>query len=219
MNDPLEYSYISFPLVTSECEHGKDSYKINKTARKIFDLNYKLLCGSMGGKNTVVWDNPPMWAHYGSKNSGVILRFDYEELMKSISGSGYEIIKTGKIDYIKSGKIPGGLIDLDSVKNENDLIGIKTQLDAFVKNRYFQKHKLWSYEKEYRVLGYSSNSNFDYVPFGASLREIIIGEKVDHNQIKPVFGKIKNFNVKLYKVMNYGVRLNYSRFKINLDEI
>ena len=176
-NDIYEYEYRIVHYFNSIEEQKKLLGPVTPFGRlqKFIDdrlKSVKVSCFSYNANNNL------MWSHYAKDHTGVCYCFD-------------------KNSIFKDKKIPWGKVQYSSSNPELPIFQGKTtegMLHAHIDSVILTKSIEWAYENENRFFKRQDDNYNYYVP--SSLKAIIIGRRVDENEIKRIKQEVDSFNQK-----------------------
>ncbi len=191
-NDPRENKVIPFgadffndpnQIVPDNFKDGKQKF-----CERLHE-NCKLLCFSGSYNDFFGYEYSAMWAHYGDRHHGVCLGIDKQmfiEENKKIINSNY----FNAIDYYKFNP-SANYVHLPSIDydkwNEDEKKYISDFRNEHLNFLYFTKNKEWEYEREIRLIHFSSNiCEKEYCTIEKSLRHIYLGVDFNKNYLPSI---------------------------------
>ena len=164
-------------------------------------------------------DNILMWSHYTNSHHGICIGFETSIQNNSLcirhndsdlkchpEPACHNFLPISKVDY------------KDQYPQPYDMFKSKTaDLIAFLTT----KGEDWKYEKERRIILAYGDIKKNTIKFNKStLKEVILGSKVDESFTKQVFNIIKkDYLAKGHSVEVFESRLDDQRYKLNIQKI
>lgn len=186
LNDPFEATYIDAirdVLEQLKMYFGAYTADVQKHWNDITTFREKVGVYSLALSDKNYPENELLWAHYADSHKGFCIEYDANKLEDS---EVYEFnVNKMLIEYQNSPPSIG----IEDIVGENKKI--------FLKKLFGTKSKIWSYEKEIRLL-YDSYGVRKYNPF--SLKSIYFGLNMDEKQQKIIIDGLTNRDVKFYKM-------------------
>ncbi|MBU2871510.1 DUF2971 domain-containing protein [Colwellia sp. E2M01] len=145
--------------------------------------------------------NSPMWHFYGDGHNGCCLMFKKDmiisELMKQARDLQYISGNVEYIDELLARDIANDAYCFDLAKF--DLLGVNKYSFEFLTERvrdiYFKKQRVWSYENEFRIMVLSENDKPFKLRFNNSLVNIFFGVNSSQENQKKIKDKVKGMSV------------------------
>lgn len=206
-NDPYEYKKNT-PNVGADKELSDENLEIFfKAENNIINQGIKVGCFVSESNNN--WKDgagirkPRMWAQYGENHSGLAFVLDKNKFINECKK--HKKTKWGmasqKVKYIfpktlNNTSINPSTFHLENGKNIN-LEEIEKKLFQNAKSYWFNKHKDWKAENEFRIMVYSKSQDSLNVDISSSLEGIILGDKVGKS-LKPMlkyYYRSKGFDI------------------------
>ncbi len=114
-----------------------------------------------------------MWSHYANSHQGICIGYDMD------------------IDYIRKNNLYISKI----VYGETE-----SKYDNMLKKIFYQKNKIWKYEKEYRIISLKKQGDYIIAPL---IKEIVFGLNCKENDIKKIKKAVKSEKkIKFYKIVD-----------------
>ena len=110
-------------------------------------VKYQQISFTEDKNNNVGFYIPAMWGHYAAKGHGVCLALNKAPVIQRCKDNGY---KYSKITYSKSHTSDVCINDTD----EPQTVFFNKKKEIF-----FEKTQDWSYEQEFRIVGYGNEKN------------------------------------------------------------
>ena len=188
MNDPRENKERVInvdsggPLIIPERIESETKYRFRK-----HHLDYsKLFCTTVDadknpfGLNTKrCFGRPRMWAQYGDNHQGVCLVFDRKDLEDKILASlDGGVLWSDEVIYddgLKEVSAQAADVEYDLEANRRVEAVVREQIEQFKHALFFRKDSDWSGESEWRYVIRRELEGYERIPFGNSLRAIVIG--------------------------------------------
>lgn len=179
--------------------------EINKVRETVFEDTYKkflstinISCFTASG-----WNNALMWAHYANSYAGICIEYDFNKL-KNFVGFIYPV------DYLHPRPVLS-IKDLGSIKDGKFKASeITDEVTWQLINYFLVKDKVWSYEKEWRIIDpQDSPDTPSFIPL-PYIKSITMGTKID-----PL---IKNWIINICSDKDidcYELKLSYDSFGID----
>lgn len=133
------------------------------------------------------YDNILMWSHYSKKHTGIVIGYDYKQIVTKESD-----IICSDVDYkenhkkIRTGDYAG------DVKNVN--------FKELLTRSLLTKHPSWSYEQEYRLVNIDG-SDGKYPIAKESIKEIYFGCEIDSDIKKSILAILDKDKVDCYDMI------------------
>lgn len=193
LNDPFEglALYVDKFKLT---ERGWGKESVDELYRALKKLGDKMLVGSFAASG--LKEDMPLWAHYAYDHQGYCL--EYRVISeKSIYPVLYENRR-----HLAAKTLNEFLTDLKRMESTEE------SLERFlvIWSSFMIKHKVWEYEKEYRILKYDDKAcrgaereargcSLGEEELGIALRAIYMGEKCSCKEELIAVGKVRNCEV------------------------
>jgi hypothetical protein len=122
-----------------------------------------------------------MWEQYAENHRGVCLVFDHERLSSEIEAglaeAGVDENYKGSVEYTPRG-IAGAVLNfhLNDFKLDFDQ-ALAEHLRRLYRELFLLKTRDWESEHEYRFVARRADEDYLSVPFGDSLRLVIVGRR------------------------------------------
>ena len=127
------------------------------------------------------FDIPAMWGHYANKGNGVCIVFNKQKLIERIEEHRLYHSKITYSDNYNSSIIFDVNYDYRKPFNQKQM-----------RRHFFIKTSDWSYEQEYRVIGYFPNSNSrEALAFGDAICGIILHNASDIEETDSIFNSMQ----------------------------
>ena len=200
--DPFEKKLFSFSRMTRQLNDQKSEELIRRNNSYTIEIDQRIdekmqnakqlcFCQNSYSKNKFIRDHygflkPRMWDQYGGRYEGVCLAYSKAKLIEK-----KEIEYHGKVKYHDYSILDKNIdtIDLDSL----DRIGLEKYYKTISKRvhtTFFQKHRDYRDENEYRFLSFSSNQ-YEYINTKGALMGIFFSPNLNRNDF--VFSSLKNY--------------------------
>jgi hypothetical protein len=216
-NDPRETKNWTFGHWTRRAftEESDAEWEALEKESTLAKERFKVVCFATDTPNAVPWKvdhiwergycRPRMWAQYADNDEGVCLLFDRAEFRSRIQASlpaGTRIFET-YVSYKNTSQAPrldrtsAFILDYDALKTRGSEQTIATHVARYWKELFFEKASDWSHECEYRYLFWDHGNGGHLVPFGTSLKGIVLGAEFPEarlHELKPFSDRL-NFDV------------------------
>lgn len=204
MRDPVENKEWVQQLVTYgepyEDEEGEEAIQdeadvnaADGAARQTI-FNTKLLSFTLDGpeppdgvpaEHTRGYARPRMWEQYAESHAGVCLIFAREALQEELMAvlPAFNDAVCGRVSYSNIpflGSERARILDVDHLKSGGDgdiARGLRAHVHEHQAELFFRKLEDWSSEQEFRYLLLDTDAYEVHVPFGSTLRAVIVGEQ------------------------------------------
>ena len=191
-NDPFEFE-SKWPIAQLQnymhSHQGKSSLRAHKNTTKLDQLFNELvsfISFSMndyrpdGYLKDFGFNKPRMWAQYGDNHYGMCFVFSKREIDNYFQGAILEEkVMSSSVSYKIYRKEFSNVFDeLGKISNQHELESkFKNLIDVYSKHFFFQKHKDYEHESEYRYVKIGKNSIVEGIPLLPSLKAIILGHR------------------------------------------
>lgn len=125
------------------------------------------------------YNKPRMWAQYGDNHQGMCFVFSKSEINNFINGRNwYNKIKSNPVDYnIIEKDFSVVFEELNSIEDNAKLESkFSSLVERYTKHFFFQKHKDYEHESEYRIVRIDEK-NQDGINLVGTLKAIILGHR------------------------------------------
>ncbi len=142
------------------------------------------------------WENPLMWAHYGSSHKGFCVEYTVKEMSLASTKENLHFSQY-YVQYFT--KLPTICL--------SEILFSPHQV---LKNFLATKHASWSYEKEWRLVNFQEKGKAVPMPRHMEISAIIVGLKFEKEKIYDVIEKAKVLNIPVFQAHltnDYDTRL------------
>ncbi|MCA1982967.1 DUF2971 domain-containing protein [Nocardioides nematodiphilus] len=151
------------------------------------------------------WAHIAMWAHYAARHTGVCFEFDRNRLIQAFAEAndipGRRL--AGRVIYVDTSTV---LPDLDlrlvpPSTEESQAVALRYMTDN-ADLLYFQKHKDWENENEFRLLTIDATDSFSFIPIADALTGVIAGQRFPWGRMRELASSTHKFpNATLTRVI------------------
>ena len=165
-NDPKEFcqSFTWKPGFASNLSKEKREHSDELFFKEWEKFEYISFC--LSSNTNQGYCVPSMWTHYGEKHNGVCIEIDTEKLNEK------EYMFSNPVEYV--GEI--SKVVYSDTPMDDELIN--SYKKHFIENKmpfFFQKHKCWEYEQEYRIINYNNTSNDCFLDISDAMTAVYCG--------------------------------------------
>jgi len=220
LNDPYEYKQ-QITGTLDDCDNStqeKINVRLNKAltcppeATSILLRKIKAGCFVFDSINppkieqASFWNNPPMWTHYGDRNKGIILVFRKVKFLETVKKKAYDAewaVEPCSITYGYKDLPPptNTICDVTGIdkKDSNFESRIAESLFRSHKDIWFHKDKKWAHESEYRIILFSKEDEYTFIPIQESLIAVVLGADSNEEDFDEINDLRKKGAFSLYK--------------------
>lgn len=185
-NDPRENKTFVFKSVNIPNNEYFNDEERNWEITQMLRKDCKLLCLSSDHSPYLGYEYSRLWTTYGENHKGICIGLNREKFLKEnvdkISIGSFKKVNYQKLDT--KNLPPHKIIDYDKVKE----LGLSEYLKKEFRPEhldflFFTKNEEWESEREYRMLYYSENAEYEYCSIAESFFAIYLGVDFDFDNL------------------------------------
>ena len=211
-NDPKEYRDIGIYVHNANSNESNYELAVHYADQIKDALNKKLrICcfcqNSPEPRNKLDrlgFLKPRMWSQYGENHSGVCLAFEKDtliwEISRQLKDEDYFYYQEIKYVFFEGLKDPIYSIDIKDACQYSYKEYMNILVNRYKENLFYQKHKDYKDENEFRIALIDFNEEYEYMKYGRSMRSIIIGDRYPEDELSKIMKIAFDLGIDIYKI-------------------